>query len=98
MTKEENFLSPEAQVRHMQIIDCPGKGEICDWCTETVNGRWDGWGEGKMKQRRCTKCGTVNYLEFTDKDGVFTDIRKKFELSAIPDSPEVLEPLNYYKG
>lgn len=92
------MTEPKVQANYMQVIDCPGKGEICDWCRETVNGRWNGWGEGKMKQRRCGKCGTVNYLEFTDKDGKVTNIRKKFGLPEIEDAPKVLEPLDYYKG
>jgi len=60
---------------YMHIDDCPGRGEIHEWTVETVDFDEACYGQGRMRQRRCTKCSTVEYLKFTGHTGQVIVVR-----------------------
>ena len=48
------------------VLDCQSKSEKHKWIESEHKGDYEYWGHGVMKQARCTKCGTIRYLQFED--------------------------------
>lgn len=48
-----------------RVVNCDLTSIPHDWLEETVYGDFEYYGEGSMKQKRCTRCQTIEYIEFT---------------------------------
>lgn len=59
---------------YMYVDDCRHRGQDHEWTEQTVDGEFDGYGAGVMKQRSCHKCLTIEYAHFTGNDGRVVDI------------------------